>query len=429
MPATSSQLRAVGTAFLLKRPLVVAPGVILAATLLWIAGVPRAQLVTLHVCFGTMLAFFCVEAWYGRTRKVGERWLSWSLRITLVALSLISALSGGLRSPFVPLLLAPLVVAFAAFGRDRKGATMAGLFTVLVLGLASIPVGRPWAPIPSPFDIGMTAGATIVTLALAYVGVAQLSDTLVGSRESLLRMREDALQSANDRLRSLETIGSKVAHELKNPLASIKGLAQLSSRGAGDERAHRRLQVLLAAATRMEEVLADYLSFARPLDELREEPLDLDRLVDDAIDLVEVRAQDGGVRIAREGTVGSPFVGDRRRLLDALLNVLTNAVEASARGGVVQVRVEEESDRVRLCVEDHGSGITAADLSRLGTPYFTTKAAGTGLGVVIAMSAARQHGGELRFQSALGRGTTAVIELPLRHKERELSDGARAGGR
>jgi signal transduction histidine kinase len=84
---------------------------------------------------------------------------------------------------------------------------------------------------------------------------------------------------------------------------------------------------------------------------------------------------------------------------------------------------------VRLCVEDCGSGITAADLSRLGTPYFTTKAAGTGLGVVIAMSAARQHGGELRFQSALGRGTTAVIELPLRHKERELSDGARAGGR
>jgi signal transduction histidine kinase len=374
-----------------------------------------------------MFSFFCVEAWYGRKRDVSERWLRWSLRITLAGLCLVCALSGGVRSPFLPLTLAPVVVAFAAFGRSRPSAAMAGAFAGLVVLLALVPTGEPWPAIASPFDAGMTAGATLVTLGLAYVGVAQLSDALARSRESLLRVREDALRSATDRLRSLETIGSKVAHELRNPLASIKGLAQLSSSGPDDARGKQRVAVLLAAAQRMEEVIDDYVSFARPLDELRQEPLDLDQLVDDGIALLEIRAERGGIRIVRDGQAGS-LRGDRRRLLDALLPVLTNAVEASAAGDVVRVHLQRDRDSVRIAVEDEGEGIAAADLLRLGSPYFTSKPGGTGLGVVIAMAAARQHGGELSFDSERGRGTTATLELPLQARE-EAADGARAGRR
>jgi signal transduction histidine kinase len=426
MSAASSQLRAVGTAFLLKRPLIVAPGAALATLLLTLAGVPRPQLLALCACLAVMFSFFCVEAWYGRKRDVSERWLNRSLRITVTGLCVACALSGGLRSPFLPLTLAPVVVAFAAFGRSRATTVMAGYFAVLVAALALVPGGRPWPSIPSPFDVGMTAGTTMITLALAYVGVAQLSDALVRSRESLLRMREDALASATERLRSLETIGSKVAHELKNPLASIKGLAQLSA-ASDDERTKRRFAVLLAAARRMEEVLEDYLSFNRPLDELHEEVLDVDRLVDDAIELVEIRAHRAGVRLRRHGHAGE-LRGDRRRLLDAVLNVLTNAVEASPDGEDVRVDLHRNASSVRITIADQGEGISAANLERVGSPYFTTKPHGTGLGVVIATAALRQHGGDLSFDSERGRGTRATLELPLPPTE-EQGDATCTGRR
>lgn len=429
MAGSSAQLRAVGTAFLLKRPIIVAPGIVGGATLLSLAGVPHQQLMLLGPAMGTMFSLFCVEAWIGRRRPVSEGWLAWSLGITVTALALMCAMSGGLRSPFVPLTLAPVVVAFAAFGRRSPSATMAGYFVVLIGGLATIPNGWPWPPIPTPYATAMTAVTSMIALALAYVGVAQLSATLASAREAVLQGREEALLATTDRLRSLETIGSKVAHELKNPLASIKGLAQLSARGPEDSRTHERFKVLLAAARRMEDVLEEYLSFSRPLHDLALEPVDLDTLVNDAIELVELRAKAAGVAIDRSGRAGV-VPADRRRLFEALLNLLTNAIEASAAQGRIRV-VLARGDKASVDVIDQGQGLSETQLQRLGTPYFTTKAHGTGLGVVVAMAAVRQHGGDLRFDSGAGRGTHATIDLPLRIQNpdgKEDDDDAECAG-
>ncbi|MBL4688780.1 MAG: HAMP domain-containing histidine kinase [Nannocystaceae bacterium] len=413
MTVAPSQLRAVGTAFLLKRPIIVAPGMVLGLTMLVVAGVPSSQVVALAVCLTLMFSLFCIEAWYGRATPVSERWLAWSLRITLTALTVACALSGGLRSPFLPLVLAPVVVAFAAFGRGPASTTMAAYFALLVFSLSRVPVGWPWPPIPSPFDMGMTAVTSIITLVLAYVGVAQLSDTLVSSRESLLRVRQDALLAATDRLKSLETIGAKLAHELNNPLASIKGLAQLSARSSEDPRTQKRFDVLLTAVRQMEDIVDGYLSFSRPLASLDAKDLDLDLLVVDAVELVRTGAHSRGVAIVCEGAAGDVHA-DRRRLLDAVLNIVTNAVEASSRGSSVRVLARRVAQGVEIEVCDSGPGLSASELKRLGTPYFTTKAHGTGLGVVIAMASIRQHGGELRYESLVGRGTTATITLPAR---------------
>ena len=427
MSAAPTQVQAVGTAFLLKRPLIVAPGAACCVTLLALAGVPRAQMLGLGAGVATLLGLFFVEAWVCRKREVSARWLSWSLRITVLGLAFAAAMSGGVRSPFIPLTLAPVVIAFAAFGRRRESAVMAALFAVLIGGLALIPVGVPFAPIPSPHIIGMTAVAAILALVLGYVGVAQLSDALVSSRETVLHMREDALRAATDRLESLETIGSKLAHELKNPLASIKGLAQLSVRGPEDPKTRKRFEVLLTAARHMEDVLEDYLSFARPLDDLKLGEVDLDALVDEAIALVDGRARTGEVTIRCEGEAGR-VNADRRRLLEAVLNLLTNAIEASAAGDRVKVSLRREAGTVVVEVVDEGRGLSRADLSRLGTPYFTTKETGTGLGVVIAMAAVRQHGGDLSYDSEPGKGTQATILLPITEEE-EPADVACAGGR
>ncbi len=117
---SATQVRDVGTVFLLKRPLIVAPGVVAGIVMLIAAGVRGPQLIALACLLSTMFLLFCVEAWYGRRTLVSERWLLWSLRLTVTALCLACGLSGGLHSPFLPLTFAPVVVAFAAFGRARS---------------------------------------------------------------------------------------------------------------------------------------------------------------------------------------------------------------------------------------------------------------------------------------------------------------------
>lgn len=415
--AGATQVRDVGTVFLLKRPLIVAPGVFAGITMLIVAGVRGPQLTALVCLLCGMFLLFCIEAWYGRRNLVSESWLLWSLRLTVTALCLACALSGGLHSPFLPLTFAPVVVAFAAFGRRRSSITLAAYFTLLLVGLALMPVGTPWAPIPTPFATGMTAVTAIIGLVLAYVGVAQLSDSLLTSREALIRTREDALLAATDRLETMQAIGAKVAHELKNPLASIKGLAQLSLRAAEREpedsgsRTRQRFEVLLTAAAHMEDVVNAYASFDRPLELVELQETDVDALLSSTLELAGVLAESAGVTVTREGTAGT-MAADRGRLREALVNVVTNAIEASASGDTVCVRSDRTGDQLTIEVIDQGPGLSEADLQRIGTPYFTTKETGTGLGVLIATTAVRQHGGALTFESRPGSGTRAVLTLP-----------------
>ncbi|MGH1344655.1 MAG: sensor histidine kinase [Nannocystales bacterium] len=416
MTTDSAQLRAVGAAFLMKRPFIVAPGIVLGVTMFVLAGVPKAQLATLGPSLSSMFAFFCIEAWICRTRDVSARWLAWSLHITLLGITFACAMSGGVRSPFLPLSLAPVVVSFAAFGRGRQSRSIAVTFVSAVVVLVGVPQAWPWPQVPAPYSTGMTAVSAAMAVALAYVGVAQLSDALATSRESLLRMREDALLNAMDRLRSQETMREKLAHELKNPLASIKGLAQLAAADAEGTSRKKRFDVLLTAAHHMEGVLEEYLSFARPVGELQLESVDIDTLVGETLELVSMPAQRARVALTRRGTAGR-VVADRRRITEALLNVLTNAIEASASPASVEVSLECTDTDARIHVEDEGVGLSPTELERLGTPYFTTKDTGTGLGVVIAMAAMRDHGGDLRFSSNDAGGTTASLRLPLKHKE------------
>ena len=394
----------------MKRPFIVAPGIVLSMGTLVAAGGPMAQVKTLAPGMGSLFCFFCVEAWICRKREISARWLAWSLHITLIGIAGACGLSGGVRSPFLPLMLAPVVIAFAAFGRRAQSASIATVFALLVASLAALPHGWPWPRIPQPYDVAMTSVTAIVALVLAYVGVAQLSDTLGQSRESVIRLREDALLGAMDRLRSQETMREKLAHELKNPLASIKGLAQLSVDDAPNASAKRRFDVLLTAVGHMEDVLEEYLSFSRPVGDLERSALDLDEVVDEALELVSTPANAADVELRRSGSAGE-VLADRRRILEALLNVLTNAIEASAAGSRVRVDLQRTGAEARVRVVDQGSGLPAT--GRVGTPYFTTKANGTGLGIVVATSALRDHGGTLTLTNNDDRGATATLSIPL----------------
>lgn len=407
----SSQIRAVGTAFLRARPWVVAPGAALNVACMLTAGAPPAQVRATGLGIAALLVFFIHEAVRFRRVPVREDQLRRSLVITAAALLLACAATGGLRSPLVVLLLAPVGVAFAAFGRGRTNAALlAGVLGGLAV-LSFLSEGTPWPAIPGPQAAVMTLGSVAVTLVLLWLGVTGLTAAYARSGEELGRARDAMLDAMTDRMRGAESLGARVAHEIRNPLTAIKGLVQLLARGEPSERDRKRLDVVLAEVDRVEDTLNAYLAFARPLDELRPAPIALAALLHDLAALLEARAAATGVRLRVEAD-DAAIVGDPRRLQEALLNLASNALEAMPDGGALTLVAARLAAGARLEVRDEGRGMTPEQLARLGTPFVTTRPGGTGLGVALARAVVAQHGGRMLHRSAPGRGTQVTLLMP-----------------
>jgi signal transduction histidine kinase len=323
-----------------------------------------------------------------------------------------AALTGGVHSVFLPSLVLPSIISLLFFGPypvARWTAVGNGLLIFAMVMLPSSLVGPALPPTPYAIGILLSIGWHLFMLHL-MVGKLTVVANLAG--DSMACLREERVTEAVAQLRRLQSVGAKVAHELKNPLASIKGLCQLVARTPESERTQERLAVVASEISRMETILAEYLSFSRPLEDLKPETIDFGALARDVLDVMAGRADQAGVILELEGNA-TPVQGDPRRLKEALINLVSNAVEATPTGGRVVLRLRGNAGGITLEVKDTGRGISAEDLERLGTSFFTTRPNGTGLGVVLAQSVITQHGGSLDYTSTVGRGTTATISLPV----------------
>ncbi len=400
-----------GTAFLRARPWVVAPVAAINLVCLLRAGAPAAQLRVLGPGIAALLGFFVYEAVRFRREVVREAQLRRSLVVTAAALLLACAASGGPRSPMVPLLLAPVGVAFAAFGRGRGNTVLLLAVLAGLAGLSLLPAELPFPAIASPQAAVMTVASAAGSLVLLWIGVTGLTTAYARSGEALASTRDGMLEAMNERMRGAESLGARVAHEIRNPLTAIKGLVQLLARGEHEARDQKRLEVVLAEVGRVEETLGAYLSFARPLAELRPERVDLAVLLAELAALLEARAEAGGVRVVVLAQAAA-IVGDRRRLQEALLNLASNALEATPAGGTVTLGVTHKGGGACVTVIDDGRGMTPEQLARLGTPFVSERPGGTGLGVTLARAVVLQHGGRMTHTSAVGQGTRVTLTLP-----------------
>lgn len=405
-----AQIRGVGTVFLRMRPLLVAPAVVLLWLMLWPVA-PTAQSIVVTSVSATMLAWFAIESWVTRRHEVDERWLSWSLVVTFVALLGAAIATGALVSPFVPLLFAPSVTAFAAWGRSRASAGMLALLITGVAVLVLIPEGVPFPTLASDLRRPMTAVTIVLSAALLRVSVAGLSDAHKHAGASLDHLRSELLAGAALRATAVESIGAKVAHEIRNPLTAIRGLVDLLAPLGEDERSKRRFEVVRSEVARIEGIVKDYLGFARPLSELRRRAIDLAAVGRDVVDILDARAHEAGVSLELRAT-SVQLHADPQRIIEALLNLVGNALEACNHGGHVVLTIAAADDGARITVRDDGRGMGPEQLARLGTPYASDRPGGTGLGVVLAKQAIAQHGGTIVFTSARGEGTTVTIALP-----------------
>jgi signal transduction histidine kinase len=376
------------------------------------AGYPTWRVVALG---GIYLVFVALQRTFISRAQREERCVEASVIGINVASQLFvvscATITGGLHSPFVATLPLPAIVSLLFFGpiaASRWIALSNGLLVVAMLALPDAYIGPRLPEIHFSVAMVMALSWSIVML---HTLAGKLAKAANRAGDSYACLREERVAEAEAQLRRLQSVGAKVAHELKNPLASIKGLCQLVARAPESERTQERLAVVSSEISRMETILNEYLTFSRPLEDLRPESFDLTAVARDVLDVLAGRADQAGVVLAIDGAP-TPVQGDPRRLKEALINLVANAIEATPQGGTVRVRTRNTPTNVTLEVKDTGRGIAPEDLERLGTSFFTTRPNGTGLGVVLAQGVITQHGGSLSYASTVGLGTTATITLP-----------------
>jgi signal transduction histidine kinase len=323
-----------------------------------------------------------------------------------VATGLTVLVTGGLRSPLLPTFLAAWVAASAIVG-DRRPTR--ALLAATAAGVALLAAAPPSLTGPPPAGSAFTLLAGLGILGVGAL-LAPVHAIIRRKRDDIVRQRSEIAAEALARAESLEQIGAKLAHELKNPLTGVKALVQLGARNPAEAASHDRLEVVEREVGRMQEILQNYLSFTRPLQELAPRPVDLGALVSDVLVVLSARADEAHVRLYTRGD--ATLQADPSRLREALLNLVANAIEATTPGGEVEVEVRPGCEGAEVVIRDTGRGMGAEVLRRLGTPFFTTRDDGTGLGVVLARSVVAQHGGAMHYESEPGRGTRVTLTLP-----------------
>lgn len=339
----------------------------------------------------------------------------------LVTTTVVIAATGGVRSPLLLTIAGAYTAAVAAVGdRPQTRALLAA--TALKVGVvALLPRALTGPDLPGPAQALLTVASVIGLGAL----LAPVHARARQRRDAFFRARRELASEALARAQNLEQIGSKVAHELKNPLTGVKALVQLGLRSPAEAASHERLEVVEREVSRMQEIIQNYLSFTRPLQSVDPRRVELAPLVSDTLVTLSARADEAGVRLY---TVGDATLeADPRRIKEALLNLVANAIEATPEGGEVCVEMQEAGERVEIAIRDTGRGMSEETLRKIGTPFFTTRDEGTGLGVVLARSVIAQHGGSLRYESEPGKGTRVEVLLP--RVARGADDAACAAGR
>ena len=222
-----------------------------------------------------------------------------------------------------------------------------------------------------------------------------------------------------DKLGALGTMAAGMAHEIKNPLSSMKVLSQLLPIKYQDEEFRNKfIEIMPREINRIDRIVESLLGFARATSP-KFSPLNLKMVLEEDLKYYEDQAKKSGVEIVREFQAVPEIMADPDQLPQVFSNLILNAIQAMPEGGQLKValregkKIENVLQSVQIEVSDTGHGITPANLARLFDPFFTTKYAGTGLGLTIAHSIVDGHRGSIDVKSEIGKGTAFIVTLPL----------------
>lgn len=279
-----------------------------------------------------------------------------------------------------------------------------------VLGVVAVELAPAYLPVVSRL------GRTLLLIAVVtMLAVLLLAAIVVRGAWSAARLERRLSRAQN--LAAMGRLTATLAHEIKNPLAIIRGSAQRL--GRLEPEARRMAAFVVEETDRLSRTVTRYLDFARGSDAGgAAETGDAVAALEATLDLLEGELRARGVALDRAGRLETaPVALDNESLKQLYLNLILNAVEAMPRGGHLLVSLAERAGRIEVGIADDGEGIPPGTLKRLGSPFFTTRAAGSGLGLFLARRLAELAGGELRIQSEVGRGTACTVRFPVKRSQ------------
>lgn len=217
----------------------------------------------------------------------------------------------------------------------------------------------------------------------------------------------------SDKLISIGQLASGIAHEIRNPLTSMRmNLQGLKRRAKLAEKDTQRVQICLDELGRLDDIVREIMQFARRT-QLEVHPMKAKSLVNKAVDTVRSEVEERGIEIVVRIAQGVPEIrADENRLIRSLINLIMNAAQAMGHGGEITILAEPYGTGIEIQVVDQGPGIPPELHRDVFNPFFTTKADGTGLGLANALKFVQEHGGELDFTSEMGNGTVFSMRLP-----------------
>lgn len=242
----------------------------------------------------------------------------------------------------------------------------------------------------------------------------------------LVKTQEDLVRAA--KLADIGMLAAGVAHEINNPMAIIRGNAELLQMALPEDDPNREeVDTIAQQVGRVERIIGSLLKFARQ-QQRRLGTVSLHPLLDDILKQMGHQVPLTGIEIRKEYAADLPTLdGDPDHLRQVFTNLVLNAIQAMPGGGVLTVATarDEEAGTCTISVGDTGSGIAPEDLKRIFSPFFTTKSEGTGLGLSVSYGIVRDHGGNIQVESKAGEGTAFRVVLPLRQGGTEQAEGDR----
>jgi two-component system sensor histidine kinase HydH len=262
--------------------------------------------------------------------------------------------------------------------------------------------------------------ALSITPIMSEGGSCQGAVIILRDLREIKQLEEKVRRS--EKLAAIGELAAGVAHEIRNPLSSIKGFAQYLRHALKDKpREKEYAETMVSEVDRINTVVTDLLTFARPL-EAQLVPTDLTELVEHTVRLVQADAQTRNINVQMNISDLSKIPLDANQMTQAILNLLLNALQAVKNGGHIEVGAElDPSDSfLKIWVEDDGSGISADQKGKIFDPFFTTRDKGTGLGLAIVHKIVENHAGEINLKSpptGKTRGCRFTIGIPIKSRE------------
>ena len=321
-----------------------------------------------------------------------------------------------------------LPIVYAAIYLGWRG----GLVASTVSAVCYIPhILMAWHHMP---DYAINQYAEIIVFFLVGTVTGVLADRGMKQRRELASLNRDLQDSFEqikraDRLSAIGQLSASLAHEIRNPLASIDGAANLiESEQTPQEMRKASLAIIRKEVQRLNRLLTNLLDFARPR-KPEFQTVRADRLIDAIIALAGHSAQQKGIALHKDVPATVPaFECDPEQMQQVILNLAINAVQAMTGAGEIVLAARLEDSSVVISVRDQGPGINHEDLDKVFNPFYTTKDAGTGLGLSVVYQIVNQHGGVVTADRNPEGGMTFSLTIPLsqrRSVEQEAHSGSR----